>query len=73
MLLTTYKYAHFMVVPRHGALHVVLHDRADPRDMVQVSAFPDVDPAGLLWSWLYGRVDRYISHVRLLYAQRELC
>ncbi|EFJ48789.1 hypothetical protein VOLCADRAFT_104618 [Volvox carteri f. nagariensis] len=35
MLLTTYKYAHFMVVPRRGALHVVLHERADPRDMVQ--------------------------------------
>ncbi|GLC60268.1 hypothetical protein PLESTB_001592600 [Pleodorina starrii] len=37
MLLTTYKYAHFMVVPRRGALHVVLHERADPRDMVQES------------------------------------
>ncbi|GLI59514.1 hypothetical protein VaNZ11_001407 [Volvox africanus] len=35
MLLTTYKYAHFMVVPRREALHVVLHERADPRDMVQ--------------------------------------
>ncbi|GIL58859.1 hypothetical protein Vafri_13826 [Volvox africanus] len=35
MLLTTYKYAHFMVVPRREALHVVLHERADPRDIVQ--------------------------------------
>ncbi|GFR42027.1 hypothetical protein Agub_g2844 [Astrephomene gubernaculifera] len=35
MLLNTYKYAHFMVLPLRGGLHVVLHERADPRDMVQ--------------------------------------
>ncbi|KAG2495233.1 hypothetical protein HYH03_006507 [Edaphochlamys debaryana] len=36
MLLTTYKYAHFMVLPTPDAgLHVVLHEKADPRDMVQ--------------------------------------
>ncbi|PNW84547.1 hypothetical protein CHLRE_03g148150v5 [Chlamydomonas reinhardtii] len=37
MLLTTYKYAHFMVLPRTqpDRLHVVLHDKADPRDIVQ--------------------------------------
>ena len=39
MLLTTYKYAHFMVLPRTqpDRLHVVLHDKADPRDIVQVA------------------------------------
>lgn len=35
MLLTTYKYAHFLLLPRGGGLHLVLHDKADARDMVQ--------------------------------------
>lgn len=38
MLLTTYKYAHFLLLPRGGGLHLVLHDKADARDMVQVRA-----------------------------------
>ncbi|KXZ46824.1 hypothetical protein GPECTOR_40g558 [Gonium pectorale] len=35
MLLTTYRYRHFMVLPRRDALHVLLHEKADPRDIVQ--------------------------------------
>ena len=36
MLLTTFKFSHYLLLPKPGGLHLVLHERADARDIVQV-------------------------------------
>lgn len=35
VLMTTFKYSHYVIIPCSGIIHVILHQAADPRDICQ--------------------------------------
>lgn len=77
VVLNTFRYSRYLLVPERNAIHLVLHAEAQPRDMVQaylqVRCPTDDTVRVCSLAWLGVRVGRLCTCARFLQCQVSSC